>query len=287
MPLDKSETRTSSSTGGEKGVKLARYDLLPTGPLEELASRFGLGALKYDHRNWERGYEWSKSYGALQRHAQAFWAGQDDDDLGEEAYRAAGLDPEDFKVDGRIPGSAHLAAVAFHALALLEWSITHPEFDDRVTTVRSREAAELETPAGVSRTIEINLVEVSPDFLRLAYGGPVAHFVMEKSGRVHQYVDPASRGTLTPERIREIARNNQARVDEWAQLAGAKIKDYDGFRDIDTYRQITRSHFLDKVNLCTVEFDKDAPAYDVAIVKAMNAAFNQPDSAVDDDLNFD
>lgn len=131
---DNTETRTSSSTGGEKGVKLARFELLPAGPLAEVASRFGLGAMKYDHRNWERGYEWGKSFGALMRHAQAFWDGEDDDDLGEEAFRAAGLDPEDFKVDGRIPGSAHLAGVAFHALALMEWSATHPEFDDRVNS---------------------------------------------------------------------------------------------------------------------------------------------------------
>lgn len=126
------ETRTSSDTGGEKGVKLARYDLLPVTPLEEVASRFGLGAMKYDHRNWERGYEWSKSYGALQRHLNAFWRGEEDDDLGDEAYRAAGLNPDDFRVEGRIPGSSHLAAAACHVLFLMEWAATHPEFDDRV-----------------------------------------------------------------------------------------------------------------------------------------------------------
>lgn len=128
---DKSEVRTASTTGGEKGVKLARYELIPTGPLQELASRFGLGAMKYDHRNWERGYEWSKSFGALMRHAQAFWSGEADDDLGEEAFEAAGVEPVR-DAAGRIPGSSHLAAVAFHALALLEWTATHPEFDDRV-----------------------------------------------------------------------------------------------------------------------------------------------------------
>jgi hypothetical protein len=134
---DATEVRTASETGGEKGVKLARFELIPTGPLAELASRFGLGAMKYENRNWERGYEWSKSFGALMRHAQAFWSGEDDDDLGDEAYRAAGMDPEAFKeIYGRIPGSSHLAAVAFHALALLEWSATHPEFDDRVKPKR-------------------------------------------------------------------------------------------------------------------------------------------------------
>ena len=139
------ETRTSSDTGGEKGVKLARYDLLPVTPLEEVASRFGLGAMKYDHRNWERGYEWSKSYGALQRHLNAFWRGEEDDDLGDEAYRAAGLNPDDFRVEGRIPGSSHLAAAACHVLFLMEWAATHPEFDDRVKTALPARA----TPARI------------------------------------------------------------------------------------------------------------------------------------------
>lgn len=105
------ETRiTVSSTGGVKGVKLARFDLIPAGPLWRVAEHYGHGALKYEDRNWERGYEWSKSFGALQRHAWAFWAGED-------------VDTE--------TGSHHLAAVAFHALALIEFGVKHPDFDDR------------------------------------------------------------------------------------------------------------------------------------------------------------
>jgi len=61
-------------------------------------------------RNWERGYAWSKSFGALMRHAWAFWRGED-------------IDEE--------TGSHHLAAVVFHAFALMEYSQTHPEKDDR------------------------------------------------------------------------------------------------------------------------------------------------------------
>jgi hypothetical protein len=61
-------------------------------------------------RNWEQGYSWSLSFAALQRHAWQFWSGED-------------IDQE--------TGSHHLAAVAFHALALLEYKRTHPEKDDR------------------------------------------------------------------------------------------------------------------------------------------------------------
>jgi hypothetical protein len=205
---DKSEVRTASATGGEKGVKLARYELIPTGPLQELASRFGLGAMKYDHRNWERGYEWSKSFGALMRHAQAFWAGEADDDLGEEAFAEAGLEPVR-DADGRIPGSSHLAAVAFHALALLEWTATHPEFDDRVKPPAKPEPAKTEYRFEDHR---IRYDEIIADMLRprsrvglyqfmtgpwppLKYDAPMTHYTMRADGSM---VDNRTGQTIVP-----------------------------------------------------------------------------------------
>lgn len=104
------EVRAVSSTGAEKGTKLARYDLVPAEPLRLLAEHYGRGSLKYADRNWEKGYEWSKSFAALNRHLWAFWNGED-------------IDPE--------TGSPHMAAVAWHAFAMLEYTRTHPEFDDR------------------------------------------------------------------------------------------------------------------------------------------------------------
>ena len=104
------EVRSVSSTGGEKGTKLARFDLLPVGPLMELAKHYGRGARKYEDRNWERGYEWSKSFAAMMRHAFAFWGGED-------------IDPE--------TGTPHIICVAWHALALAEFMEKFPQFDDR------------------------------------------------------------------------------------------------------------------------------------------------------------
>lgn len=104
------EVRSVSSTGGEKGVKLERYDLIPPYPLAELARHYGRGALKYDDNQWRKGYEWGKSYAALERHIQAFWDGED-------------IDEE--------TGSPHLAAVAWHAFTLIQFSRDFPEFDDR------------------------------------------------------------------------------------------------------------------------------------------------------------
>jgi hypothetical protein len=102
--------QVDADTGAEKGAKLARFDLIPTGPLTELAEHFGAGAKKYADNNWRRRYSWSLSYAALQRHAAAFWGGED-------------LDPE--------TGSKHIIAVAWHAFALAEFMETNREKDDR------------------------------------------------------------------------------------------------------------------------------------------------------------
>jgi hypothetical protein len=116
-PLE-GEVRTVSSTGGEKGVKSARFDLIPVEALTRLAEHYGRGAQKYDDHQWRKGYEWSKSYAALQRHLTAWWGGED-------------LDPEF--------GTSHLAAVAWHAFTLLTFIEIHPDHDDRPGTTRNAE----------------------------------------------------------------------------------------------------------------------------------------------------
>ena len=62
-------------TGGEKGKKLERYDLIPVRPLAEVARCFGMGARKYADRNWEQGLAWGRVFGALMRHLWAWWQG--------------------------------------------------------------------------------------------------------------------------------------------------------------------------------------------------------------------
>lgn len=110
------EVRSVSSTGGAKGTKPARHGLIPPEALTALAEHYGKGAAKYTTEsesgdyNWRKGYEWSKSYDALQRHANAFWAGED-------------IDPE--------TGSPHIIAVAWHAFCLYTFSKDFPEYDDR------------------------------------------------------------------------------------------------------------------------------------------------------------
>lgn len=112
------EVRTVSSTGGEKGVKPQDFSLIPVGPLSTLAELYSVGAKKYDKHNWRNGYEWSKSYSALQRHANAFWSGEDNDSE---------------------TGLPHMASVIFHAMALMEFAETHPLYDDRYRDGRSND----------------------------------------------------------------------------------------------------------------------------------------------------
>lgn len=88
---------TDEKTGGKKGSKLARFSLIPAEFLWALAEHYGLGAKKYDDRNWERGYKWSLSIDALERHLSLWKQGET-------------TDPE--------TGSSHLIAVAWHACAL-------------------------------------------------------------------------------------------------------------------------------------------------------------------------
>lgn len=112
------EVRTTSSTGGQKGVKAERYDLLPKPGLDAIARVYAFGAEKYADHNWRKGYEWGKSYSALMRHMTAFWEGETND-------------PES--------GLPHIAHAGFHVLTLLTWLSEQGEggeFDDRYKAER-------------------------------------------------------------------------------------------------------------------------------------------------------
>jgi hypothetical protein len=110
-PVTAAEVRyTDPATGGQKGEKLARYDLVPPDIHHELAEHYGKGAVKYGERNMEKGYPWSKTYAACHRHLNAFWRGED-------------VDAE--------TGSLHLIAAAWHCFTMA-WFLRHGKgTDDR------------------------------------------------------------------------------------------------------------------------------------------------------------
>lgn len=100
---------TDPSTGGKKGQKIERFDLIPNEFEVALARHYGVGSQKYDDRNWEKGYRWSLSVGALRRHLSAWLGGES-------------IDPE--------TGSNHLIAVAWHAIALFVFELRGLGTDD-------------------------------------------------------------------------------------------------------------------------------------------------------------
>ena len=117
-PVDGTEIRVTSETGGQKGAKLARFDLMPVDALRELAEHYGKGEKKYPTEagipNFRKGYDISLSYAALQRHANQFWGGED-------------IDAE--------TGSNHMIAAAWHALYIVQTMHDYGDrFDDRLTT---------------------------------------------------------------------------------------------------------------------------------------------------------
>lgn len=90
--------------------KRANMALIPPQLLEILAEHYQSGADKYAPNNWLEGMDFSKIYNSMQRHAMAFWRGEE-------------IDPE--------TNSPHLAAVAWNALTLLWYTDHNPEHDDR------------------------------------------------------------------------------------------------------------------------------------------------------------
>lgn len=105
------EVRVSDpKTGGQKGMKVAAYDLVPWDALEEVAKIYGWGATKYSRRNWEKGYDWGLSYAAMMRHMAAFWRG------------------EDFDAESCI---RHVAHAVWHGLAMLAFTMRKIGTDSR------------------------------------------------------------------------------------------------------------------------------------------------------------
>jgi hypothetical protein len=99
----------------ESGAKRAngdkiRWDLMPLAPMRDTAQIWTFGAKKYGDRNWEQGFKWSGPYASLQRHLQAWFAGED-------------FDPES--------GLSHLAHAACNLQMLQQFEYTYREGDDR------------------------------------------------------------------------------------------------------------------------------------------------------------
>lgn len=102
---------TDPKTGGQKGSKLAQLGAVDPLALMTVAEVAGFGAAKYARYNFAKGYRWSLSYDAMQRHLHAFWNGEERDDES---------------------SLSHLAHAAWHCLTLLCFQLRKRGTDDRM-----------------------------------------------------------------------------------------------------------------------------------------------------------
>lgn len=130
---------TDAVTGGQKGSKLARFSLIPPEFLWALAEHYGKGAKKYEDRNWEKGYKWSLTVDALDRHWTAWKMGEN-------------IDAD--------TGSHHMIAVAWHAIALFIYQLRGLGTNDIQPIVQST------IDANPSSTIKYNPQAISPGIAR-------------------------------------------------------------------------------------------------------------------------
>jgi Domain of unknown function (DUF5664) len=100
----------SNEAGRKFDDNKPRYELIPPEALEELAWLYTDGAAKYAPHDWEKGWPWCRSFGAMMRHAWEWLRGED-------------RDPEN--------GRHHMAAVAFYAFAIITFTKRGVGNDDR------------------------------------------------------------------------------------------------------------------------------------------------------------
>jgi hypothetical protein len=133
------EVRTvDPETGGEKGSKPERFDLIPPEALEELARVFGFGGRKYEDHNYLKGFKWSLSIAAHDRHMAAWRRGETDD---------------------AESGLSHLMHAAWHLFALYMFQRHGLGTDDRWFPPVADEShhwgpGEIERVLGIMREVE-------------------------------------------------------------------------------------------------------------------------------------
>lgn len=63
--------------GRKNDAEKPRTDLIPVDVMLAVTRVLTIGARKYADRNWEKGMNWSRPYGAILRHVWAWWQGED------------------------------------------------------------------------------------------------------------------------------------------------------------------------------------------------------------------
>jgi hypothetical protein len=105
--LDHGGARETSISGGvrESAAGKGRFDLIPARPYKRLAVHYEAGSLKYEPRGWEKGLPLARFLDSLERHLNAFKAGdRTEDHLAAIIWNAFGYIETEARVEeGRLP----------------------------------------------------------------------------------------------------------------------------------------------------------------------------------------
>lgn len=63
----------------KKDAEKIPMELIPPELFTSIGQVLKFGAEKYESRGWEKGMEWGRVYGALLRHLNAWWGGEEKD----------------------------------------------------------------------------------------------------------------------------------------------------------------------------------------------------------------
>ena len=246
------EVRTTSSTGGMKGVKPERFSLLPVEALNSVARLYAFGAIKYAAHNWRKGYEWTKSYDSLMRHATQSLNGEDYDEE---------------------TGEPHLAGVVFHAFTLMCYLFDYErygQFDDRF----KHEDLEIEAPDEdqvIADALRVTRVIVDPKLVGdfLIRGSDVVvtaeQLMQEYQGVVHTPIDEMidylagmydNWSVNTAKELRRVAKDLR-------QDKHRNVKSFDKFREEFPLTGITGLENMPFVGTHLTEIEPMQPTFNV------------------------
>ena len=110
LELAKQGIKENTKTATKIVEGKSRYDLISPFALEQLAKVYTHGANKYADYNMSKGTAWSKYFGAMMRHAWAFWRGEREDK------------------ESHLP---HLLCAAWCCFTLFDYTLYHRDKDDR------------------------------------------------------------------------------------------------------------------------------------------------------------
>lgn len=105
------QDKPTLTEGVKYDVGKIRWDLMPYGPLEEVAKLYTFGAVKYEPWNWRKGIAYSRCFAALTRHLFDWW------------WNKKSKDDES--------GCHPLAAVVFYCLNFMQYEMDQRKCDDR------------------------------------------------------------------------------------------------------------------------------------------------------------